>query len=102
MSHESNQQLLKKSWQIHDLAEQFYQQHEADKSHPEWLEKQRYLLVDMATHLIQTALQEGPLDQSRLTENLFSIMTIADGFLPGQELKQSAMRLLEQNQQCDQ
>jgi hypothetical protein len=90
--------LVQQSWAIHDVVEQLYLQHPASKTDPEWAEKQRLLLADMAIHLLQTALKEGALDESRLAENLFSILTIADQFLPAQQLVDTAARLMQPNQ----
>ena len=56
---------------------------------PEWLDKQRLLLADMAIHLLQTALKPGEIELDKLRNNLHAIMTISDGFLPHAGLKEA-------------
>lgn len=74
----------------HDLTEKAYQLNPATRGDPAWKDKQRILLADMALHLLQTALRDGELSDEHLKRNLFSILTICDQFLPGQELKKAA------------
>ena len=59
----------------------------AVKNSPEWLEKQRLLLADMALHLLQTSVKPGDIDLEKLTNNLHAILTITDQFLPHAGLK---------------
>jgi hypothetical protein len=59
----------------------------ATKGDDEWLEKQRILLADMALHLLQTALNPSELEHDKLKNNLYSILTISDQFLPNIGLK---------------
>jgi hypothetical protein len=54
---------------------------------PEWLDKQRLLLADMAIHLLQTALKPGDMELDKLRNNLHAILTLSDGFLPYAGLK---------------
>lgn len=51
------------------------------------MERQRMLLADMATHLLQTALKPGPIELDKLRNNLHAILTISVRFLPGAGLK---------------
>lgn len=51
------------------------------------MERQRMLLADMATHLLQTALKPGPIELDKLRNNLHAMLTISDRFLPGAGLK---------------
>ena len=76
------QQSIKKSWEIHSLVETAYLKLNATKGDEQWLEKQRILLADMALHLLQTALNPDDLDLDKLKNNLHSILTISDEFLP--------------------
>ena len=77
----------------HDLTESAYRQHPARRGDAAWAEKQRILLADMALHLLQTALKDGELAGEDLRRNLYAILSVADGFLPGAGLKQDADRL---------
>lgn len=76
------QQSIKKSWEIHSVVETAYLKLNATKGDEQWLEKQRVLLADMALHLLQTALNPEELDLDKLKNNLHSILTISDEFLP--------------------
>lgn len=67
----------------------------AVKNSPEWLEKQRLLLADMALHLLQTSVKPGDIDLEKLTNNLHAILTITDQFLPHAGLKQATESLYE-------
>ena len=67
----------------------------AVKNSPEWLEKQRLLLADMALHLLQTSVTPGDIDLEKLTNNLHAILTITDQFLPHAGLKQATESLYE-------
>ena len=81
--------------QAHALTESAYRAHPATRGDSEWLEKQRILLADMALHLLHTALREGELPVDDLQRNLYAILTISDGFIPGAGLKAGADRLRE-------
>jgi hypothetical protein len=75
------------------LTEQSYAQNLAKRGDPEWAEKQKVLLTDMALHLLQTALKDGELSEDGLKRNLFSILTISDQFIQGHDLKAFADKL---------
>jgi hypothetical protein len=79
--------------QAHDLTESAYRRHPARRGDPEWADKQRILLADMALHLLQTALRDGVLSAPELQRNLYAILTVSDQFLPDSGLKASADRL---------
>jgi hypothetical protein len=85
--------ILKRSWEIHDLVESSYLDDLAKKGDPAWREKQRILLADMAIHLLQTALNNGEIDSEKLTNNIHAILTITDQFLPDAELKAALEKL---------
>ncbi len=78
----------------HGLTELAYQQDRAQRGEADWAEKQRILLADMALHLLQTALKDGDLAEEDLKRNLFSILTIADQFIQGHDLKTVAQALI--------
>lgn len=77
----------------HELTEAAYRQHAATRGDPDWQEKQRILLADMALHLLQTALRDGPLAADELKRNLYSILILSDQFIPDLGLKASAGQL---------
>lgn len=81
--------IIAESWRAHALIEEHYLNNNAVKDDDDWLEKQRILLADMALHLLQTALNPGELKTDKLKNNVFSILTIADQFLPGSKLDEA-------------
>ncbi|UUZ53620.1 hypothetical protein LP419_33690 [Massilia sp. H-1] len=86
MNPDTRAQILALSKQAHDLTESAYTADPASKGQPGWSDKQRILLADMALHLVQTALREGPVDTGKLQNNLYSILTIGAPFLPEKTL----------------
>lgn len=86
-------EILSLAHQAHHLTETAYQADAATRGAPGWGEKQRILLADMALHLVQTAMRDGPLSEEHLKRNLFAILTISDQFLPESELKLLADKL---------
>jgi hypothetical protein len=93
MNEQDKTKLLAQSWQMHDLVEQAYLNNPTAKGDDLWLEKQRILLADMALHLLQTALNPGDIQTDKLTNNIHSILTIADQFLPHAELAKAREKL---------
>ena len=91
--------IIKSGWQIHAVVEEAALRHTAVKGEgqpsPEWFEKQRLLLADMAIHLLQTALKPGEIELDKLRNNLHAIMTISDGFLPHAGLKDAIGKIYE-------
>ena len=84
--------LIQDAWAIHRTVEESYLSHAATnrETHPDaWRERQRFLLADMAIHLLQTAIQPGTIELEKLKNNLHAILTISDAFLPHAELKQA-------------
>jgi hypothetical protein len=86
-------QILAQSQQAHDLIEAAYRQDPTVKGDPLWLQKQRLLLADMAMHLLQTALKAPELETDQLKRNLYSILTIADQYIPQTGLAEKADEL---------
>ena len=82
--------------QAHSLLE--HQQFEARKlaAKANIQEQKRLLLADLACHLAQDALENGPLDTASLKNHLYALLTICDAFLPEQKLKDTANALLPQ------
>ena len=93
MKDDNKQELLKISWELHSQVETAYLNNEAKQDDDDWLEKQRFLLADMALHLLQTSLKPGDLKLERLRDNLHAILTISDQFLPKAALKKATKKL---------
>lgn len=91
--HNTIDQILNLAQSAHSLTESLYQQHPAVRGAPDWEDKQRLLLADMSLHLLQTALQDGPLSTDMLRRNLYSILTISDHMIPGHQLAELAQQL---------
>ena len=89
------EELIKTSWELHRVVETEYLNNPAVKGDSEWLEKQRILLADMAIHLLQTAMNPGSIELDKLKNNLHSILTISDQFLPKAELIKATDKLYE-------
>jgi len=88
-------ELIKTSWELHGQVEASYLNHKASRGDDKWMEKQRFLLADMALHLLQTAIKPGDIDLERLRDNIHAILTISDDFLPKAGLKEATSRLYE-------
>lgn len=86
--------LIKASWELHALIERSLLANPAVKGGEQWSEKNRLLLADMAIHLLQTALKPGELDIARLQQNLYSVLVVADDFLPEGGLKKFSNEFL--------
>ncbi|OON61019.1 hypothetical protein B0920_18970 [Massilia sp. KIM] len=100
MDEEVRNALKRMGWDIHAVVEQAYLSHPAARDMPvDWMEKQRLLLADMAIHLLQTAIQSGPIELEKLKNNLHAILTISDQFLPHAELKKATEKLYLDNAQ---
>lgn len=93
MNTETRQALIDTSWDMHSKVEENYLANLAKKGDPQWLEKQRLLLADMALHLLQTALKPDDIDTSTLANNVHAILTISDHFLPHAELREATKKL---------
>lgn len=93
MNEAARNEVLSISRTAHTLTESSYQEDLSTRGDAGWAEKQRVLLADMALHLLQTALNDGDLSEEGLKRNLFSILTIADQFIPGHDLKAAAEAL---------
>ncbi len=78
----------------HSLVEQMYLQNPAAKDSPEWLNKRRLLLADLALHLVQAAVAGDEMHSDLLKRYLYSILTIAQDYLPEINLSSTAERLL--------
>lgn len=93
MKSKDKQDLIKISWELHRQVESSYMNHQAKQGDIDWLEKQRFLLADMALHLLQTTMEPGEIKIERLRDNLHAILTISDQFLPEADLKKATEKL---------
>jgi hypothetical protein len=98
MDENERSELIRMAGKIHGAVEEAYLHHPATKNAPaEWIEKQRLLLADMAIHLLQTALKPGNIELGKLKNNLHSVLTLSDQFLPHAELKKATEKLYVEN-----
>jgi len=95
MNDTERKELIRSSWELHNLVESSYLKNLAVKGDPEWLEKQRILLADMAIHLLQTSINPGDIQLDKLKNNLHAILTIADQFLPETNLLEATSKLYD-------
>ena len=93
MTDDEKLKLIALSWELHGQVETTYLDHPAKPGDDEWLEKQRFLLADMALHLLQTSMEPGEIKTERLRDNLHAILTISDQFLPEADLKKATEKL---------
>jgi hypothetical protein len=93
MTDDEKLKVIALSWELHAQVETNYMDHPAKLGDDEWLEKQRFLLADMALHLLQTSINLGEIKLEKLRDNLHSILTITDPFLPKSELKKATDKL---------
>lgn len=93
LDNQQRQQLIDLTWQIHEQVEQGYIDDKSAKDDEGWQEKRRLLLADMAIHLLQTTLMPDGLDQSKLHNNLYSVLTVADDLLEQVDVKAVAQGL---------
>jgi hypothetical protein len=93
MTKTEREAIIANSWHSHKIVEKTYLNDPAVAGDENWLEKQRILLADMALHLLQTAVNPGEMDNEKLKNNLFSILTIADQFLPDADLAEAKKKI---------
>lgn len=101
MDNEQKQTIITESWKHHNAIEAAYLTLEASSKDPQWPEKQRLLLADMALHLLQTALNPEALDNDKLRNNLYAILTISELYLPDADLAHAKEKLLSFESQED-
>lgn len=94
MDDKQKQEIIDDSWVHHNAIEQAYLAFEASAKDPQWPEKQRLLLADMALHLLQTALNPSTLDNEKLRNNLYAILTISEQYIPDADLAHAKEKLL--------
>ncbi|WOD43532.1 hypothetical protein [Hwangdonia lutea] len=82
---------------MHSKVEASYLNNPVIKDDNEWLEKQRMLLADIALHLLQISINPDKIKLNRLRDNLHTILTISDQFLPKAGLKKTTEKLYDKN-----
>ncbi|UOQ73210.1 hypothetical protein [Hymenobacter cellulosilyticus] len=87
-----HEQILQLVSQAHALTEQ------GAVAEPDHWQRKRLVLADLSLHLVQTALRSGPLNVQDLQRQLFSVLTLADGFLDEVDLKPTAEALFTASQ----
>ncbi len=95
MKKEAKLEILNISKRLHSQVEASYLNDSARKGDDKWLEKQRILLADMALHLLQTAINPDEIKLDLLRNNIHSILTISDQFLPKAGFKATIKKLHE-------
>src|SRR3712207_3749104 len=81
--------------QAHSLVEKIYLQDPAAKGSAEWLNKRRFLIADLSLHLVQASVAGEQVRPDLLKRYLYSLLTIAQDFLPDIELSSTAERLID-------
>ena len=98
MKEDIKKEVLALAGQAHSLVEASYQDLRMVKGEEGRLEQKRFLLADLACHLLQDALSGEKVDTASLQRHLYAILTISDSFLPEQALKEKAQSLLLQKE----
>ena len=80
--------------EAHHTIEGGHQELRALKGEKGKMERQRFLLADMACHLVQDAIDHETIDIESLKNRLFSILTVCDKFLPEKNLKIKANEII--------
>jgi len=82
--------------QAHSLVEKLYLQDPAVKGSADWLNKRRLLLADLSLHLVQASVAGEQMRPELLKRYLYSVLTIAQDFLPEINLSHTAEQLITQ------
>ena len=91
---ERKKKILELIDEAHHTIESFHQELRILKGSEGKLERQRFLLADMACHLVQDAIEKEEMDIESLKNRLFSILTVCDEFLPEKDLKIKANEII--------
>ncbi|MCB2378559.1 hypothetical protein LGH70_13245 [Hymenobacter sp. BT635] len=86
------EQILHLAHQAHALTEQ------AAAAETDIWERKKLVLADLSLHLVQAALRHPRPDARELQRYLFSVLTVADGFMDTPDLKPMAETLLAATQ----
>jgi hypothetical protein len=92
MNLENRKEVLKLVDAAHAKVESFYPETAVYKGTPEWQEKRRLLLADLALHLTQDALKGETINEAKLKNHLFAVLKLSAEFFPeGQYGKAAAL-----------
>ncbi|TGE27722.1 hypothetical protein [Hymenobacter metallicola] len=83
-----SEEILRLVHQAHALTEQ------SAATETDYWQRKKMILADLSLHLVQAALRQERPDAQELKRYLFSVLTVADGFLDDVELKPMAEVLL--------
>ncbi len=78
----------------HSTIEEGHQELRALKGEEGKLERQRFILADLACHLVQDAIDHKSMDVESLKNHLYAILTVCDDFLPEKDLKVKAEEII--------
>ncbi|WP_242928571.1 hypothetical protein [Pontibacter vulgaris] len=90
MNLENRKEVLKLVNATHAKVESFYPQEAVYKNTPEWAEKRRLLLADLALHLAEDAMKGESINEGSLKNHLFAILKISSEFFPEANFTQAA------------
>ena len=90
MNTENRKEVLKLVDAAHATVESFYPETAVYKGTPEWLEKRRLLLADLALHLTQDALKGETINEAKLKNHLFAILKLSAEFFPEGNFEKAA------------
>jgi hypothetical protein len=91
MTLENRKEVLKLVDAAHARVESFYPETAVYKDTPEWQEKRRLLLADLALHLTQDALKGETINEAKLKNHLFAILKLSAEFFPEGQYDKAAM-----------
>ncbi len=80
--------------EAHAIIEETYMELRSLKEEQGKIERQRFLLADMACHLVQDAIGRETMELETLKNRLHSILVICDDFLPEKKLKLRASEII--------
>lgn len=90
MNLDNRKEVLKLVDAAHAKVESFYPETPVFKDTPEWAEKRRLLLADLALHLAQDALKGETIKRESLRNHLFAILKISGEFFPDENYTDAA------------
>ena len=80
--------------EAHHTIESGHQELRALKGEEGKMKRQRFILADLACHLVQDAVDHKEIDIDSLKNRLFAILTVCDDFLPEKQLKLIANEII--------
>ncbi len=80
--------------EAHHTIEGGHQELRALKGEEGKMKRQRFLLADMACHLVQDAIDHEKMDIESLKNRLYAILVVCDEFLPDKDLKLKANEII--------